>query len=254
MQSKFSSRSRAWADTGKNAKSDEVTYISKVQLRIDHQLVQDLAMCDTEDRVAVRTLFQDIIEVHARGLYLELTMTSAIGLADFIEDEILPEEQIPLHLELDELFITLIEDRPPSNITSPGAVPLHFHLDKLDIDRGTDGEFHVKPRKVAALDPHIVSSSVTAIDDEELRHLRKENTSLRARVSLLERTADEARILRRARDEADSLRTKLTTAQDDIVRLLDDKHKLLDELRRMRDHMQGVQQISHAAQTTPSKR
>lgn len=77
--------------------------------------------------------------------------------------------------------------------------------------------------------------------------------ALRARLSVLERAAEEARSLRRSRDEADALRTSLASAQNDIERLLEDKRTLLDELRRMRDQM-GVQQASHVSQTASNKR
>lgn len=246
MQSKFSSRSRAWTDAGEAEARGEDAIISRVRLRLDHEPTSDVSECDSRDRAAVRALFRDSAEVRTTGLRLNLTMSAATGLADLIEDELLPDEQLPVHIELDDLLMTLVEDRPPSNITSPGPVPLCFKLDKLDITRGSDGEIHVRPRS----EPASVVSAV--VDDEELRRLRSEGTALRARLSVLERAAEEARTLRRSRDEADALRTSLASAQDDISRLLDDKRLLLDELRKMRD--QGLQQMSHAAQTAPNKR
>lgn len=164
-------------------------------------------------------------------------MSTAIGLADLIEDEILLEEQLPLHLELQDILVTLIEDRPPSNITSPGPIPLKFSLDRLNVYRGTDGEFKVSPR-IEPLNP------APSLDEQELKRLRTECSSLRARLGVLERAADEVRKLRRSRDEADALRTSLASAQADIARLLEDKRKLLDELRNMRDMMHGVQQVT----------
>lgn len=162
MQSKFSSRSRAWTDVGGSSRLTSETGVSRVRLRLDHQLSRDPANCDPHDRSIVRHLFQDNVVIKANGLQLELTMSAATGLADLIEDEILPEEQLPVHIELDDILITLVEDRPPNNITSPGSVPLKFKLDKLDVDRGTDGDFHVGPR------PEPIRTVTAPINDEEM--------------------------------------------------------------------------------------
>lgn len=246
MQSKFSSRSRAWSDVGGNARLTGESGIGRVRLRLDHQLSRDPVNSNPHDRSIVKHLFKDNAIITVNGLRLELTMSAATGLADLIEDEILPEEQLPMHIELDDILITLVEDRPPNNITSPGSVPLKFKLDKLDVDRGTDGEFHVGPR------PLSIPTVTVPFNDEEVNRLRSELSALRTRLSVLERAADEVRSLRKARDEADALRNSLASAQNDIERLLEDKKTLLDELRRMRDQI-GVQQ-AHVAQTAPNKR
>lgn len=136
VQSKFSSRSRAWLDM-----EGSTSTTSRIRMRMDHELsipTSALAQYDLHDRAAVRALFRDEIQARARDLALELTMSSVTGLADLIEDEIFPE-MIPLRLDIDNIRLLLIEDRPPSNITSPGPVPIRLRLDRLIVDRDTEG-------------------------------------------------------------------------------------------------------------------
>lgn len=46
---------------------------------------------------------------------------------------------------VDQVSLHLNEDRPSTNITSPGPVPINLAVDQLLIHRGMDGIFHIEP-------------------------------------------------------------------------------------------------------------
>lgn len=46
---------------------------------------------------------------------------------------------------LDNIKLCLNEDRPSSNITSPGPVPINLEVSELIVNRGSDGVFHIEP-------------------------------------------------------------------------------------------------------------
>lgn len=54
-------------------------------------------------------------------------MSTVIGLSDLAEDEII-SKPLPMEILLDNLKITMIEDRPPVNITSPGKTIINLNI------------------------------------------------------------------------------------------------------------------------------
>jgi hypothetical protein len=48
-------------------------------------------------------------------------------------------------MRLDNIKLSLNEDRPSANITSPGPVPINLEVSELIISRGPDGIFHIEP-------------------------------------------------------------------------------------------------------------
>jgi hypothetical protein len=53
-----------------------------------------------------------MVHVKVKDLDLNLSMSTVIGLGDLVEDEIFPTP-IPMDIELDNVHVNLIEDRPP---------------------------------------------------------------------------------------------------------------------------------------------
>ncbi|CAH1786944.1 unnamed protein product [Owenia fusiformis] len=82
------------------------------------------------------------IHVQANDLDLNLNMSSVTSLTDLIEDEKLADA-VPMLVELIQTAVHLKEDKPPTNITSPGAIPLDFNVSKAVIRRTQDGAFHL---------------------------------------------------------------------------------------------------------------
>lgn len=48
-------------------------------------------------------------------------------------------------INLENISVRLNEDRPPSNITSPGPIPIDLNISKLRIVRDSTGAFHIEP-------------------------------------------------------------------------------------------------------------
>ena len=53
-----------------------------------------------------------MVHVKIKDLDLNLSMSTVIGLGDLAEDEVIPAP-IPMDIELDNVRLNLIEDRPP---------------------------------------------------------------------------------------------------------------------------------------------
>lgn len=71
-------------------------------------------------------------------------MSTAIGLGDLAEDEII-QTPIPTDIELENINLNLVDDRPPVNITSPGAIPINLSIGKMKITRDASGIVHIQP-------------------------------------------------------------------------------------------------------------
>lgn len=71
-------------------------------------------------------------------------MSTVIGLSDLAEDEII-SKPLPMEILLENLKITLIEDRPPVNITSPGSIPINLQIGHMRIKRNEMGIFEIQP-------------------------------------------------------------------------------------------------------------
>jgi hypothetical protein len=52
---------------------------------------------------------------------------------------------VSFQMKLDNIRLRLNEDRPSTNITSPGPVPVNLEVSELIISRGPDGIFHIEP-------------------------------------------------------------------------------------------------------------
>lgn len=64
-----------------------------------------------------------------------------------------------------------------------------------------------------------------------------ENEELQRRLAAFERISEENRLLRRAKEEKETLKTCLNSAQDEVVRLLEEKMKLLDDMKKLQDQL-----------------
>lgn len=71
-------------------------------------------------------------------------MSTVIGLADLAEDEVITPP-IPMSVDLQNIRININEDRPPVNITSPGAQPINVVIGKMKVVRDEAGIFQIQP-------------------------------------------------------------------------------------------------------------
>jgi len=51
---------------------------------------------------------------------------------------------VSFQMMLDNIKLCLNEDRPSTNITSPGPIPVTLEVSELIISRGSDGIFHIE--------------------------------------------------------------------------------------------------------------
>lgn len=202
--------------------------------------------------------FSGHLTASLRNLDLTLNMSTALGLSDLIEDEvILP--LMPLEVLLEDISLRLNEDRPASSISSPGAVPLQLRVGGINLQRNSDGIIHITPT-ASAMKPSAseLSKSDFKIDTNAVMRqntdLMQENDILRRRLNALERLALENDSLRRfvfdliklvvyiidlfihvtlhrSKEEIDILKALLLSAQDQVASLLDEKSTLLDTVR-----------------------
>lgn len=69
------------------------------------------------------------------------------------------------------------------------------------------------------------------------KQLKADNEELKRRLAAFERVSEENRELRRSKEETDILRSCLSSAQDEVARLLDEKMKLLETVKRLQEQL-----------------
>ncbi|XP_078033508.1 bridge-like lipid transfer protein family member 3B isoform X5 [Augochlora pura] len=171
-KTKFSARSRGWVELASDSNCR-----SCIKLRLDHdlkcksdsyklsqashitnnknlqssqsqshnaELDVDTGVIDIHNKESVLDLFEDKLDIKVTDISMALSMSSISGLKDLFEDEIIPKP-IPIQIYLESISLHLNEDRPPTNITSPGPIPIDMNISKLRIVRDTNGAFHIEP-------------------------------------------------------------------------------------------------------------
>lgn len=132
-------------------------------------------------------------------------MSTVTGLSDLAEDEIIAKP-LPMEILLENLKITLIEDRPPINITSPGSVPINLQIGNMHVTRNELGIFEIQPTTYnAATDPdgQSITPNPTAIEkhkrerDREMislqlimQQLKLDNDTLKKQLNSMEQTSE----------------------------------------------------------------
>lgn len=69
------------------------------------------------------------------------------------------------------------------------------------------------------------------------KQLKSENEELKRRLTAFERVLEENHELRRSKEETDILRSCLSSAQDEVTRLLDEKMKLLETIKKLQEQL-----------------
>lgn len=129
-------------------------------------------------------------------------MSTVIGLSDLAEDEII-SKPLPMELLLDNLKLTLIEDRPPVNITSPGSVPINFQIGQMRIKRNEMGIFEIQPND--SVTDGTQSNAIIPMDTEKIKRerdrelislqlvmqqLKIDNDSLKKQLNAIEQSSE----------------------------------------------------------------
>lgn len=152
--------------------------------------------------------FNHKLEVHCKDLALALSMSTVTGLSDLAEDEII-SKPLPMEILLENLKITLIEDRPPINITSPGSVPINLQIGNMHVTRNEMGIFEIQPANNTiatdcdgihgqsnALHPMAIEKNKRERDRElislqlVMQQLKLDNDTLKKQLNSLEQTSE----------------------------------------------------------------
>lgn len=253
-QTKFGARCRAWNVAPYNAESTPV-----IAIRFEEELSLPEDLSTIVDKKSVANFFERKLNVKVTDFKLpSIQMSTVIGLADLAEDEVITPP-IPMNVELENIKINVIEDRPPVNITSPGPQPINVAIGRMTVVRDASGVFQIQPVEGN-------SGTVARIDDPTwqkkekdreilslqlvMQQLKVDNDQLRRQASSAEKNMEVNRwdsfekfkIARnfienfhsqRIKQENDVLKSYLKAAQDDVGTLLDEKRTLMDTIKSL---------------------
>lgn len=190
-------------------------------------------------------LFQRNLNVRVNNFKLpSIQMSTVLGLSDLFEEEIIAIP-IPINIDLENVKINIIEDRPPMNITSPGAQPISLCIGKMNIQRDLSGVFQIQPIQVFTQfeeneNENTCEGFLLHRKDREreilsmhliMKQLKIDNEQLRTQLIIAERNIESSR--QKIRHENDILKTYLKAAQDDVSTLLDEKRTLMDTIKSL---------------------
>ncbi|KAG8035486.1 hypothetical protein G9C98_006932 [Cotesia typhae] len=227
LQTKFSSRSRGWSEL----QSDDCKI--SVKIRLEHDLKKQYSNLNdnlNNKNSKIAALFDDKVTGEINDINLVLSMSTITGLTDLLEDEIIPD-YLPVNLMLNNIFIKLIEDRPPNNITSPGPVPIDLAVHHLKVVRDKNGLINIESVK-SNVDNNASEQLNSATEGElvKLKQLNKQikndNDELRRRLVALDYLSEENLRLKRSKDELHSVKLQLSEAQELIKELMKEKNML----------------------------
>lgn len=237
FQNKFSMRARAWSEPVVS-ESDEL--VPRNEPLVAARLVRTQLPRAPEDKGLAP--FEELLEARIRDLSIALNMSTALALAELIEDEVVAPP-MPLEVLIENVKLHLIEDRPTRSISSPPPQPLDIDLTTLRMTRDTAGVVRLGP---PVSTPSTIASPATPqpqpeLDEarEKIDRLNRENEELRKRLVTLARIAEDNRELRAKVEEASVLRQCVHAAQQEAASLLADKQELLEAMRILQEQISG---------------
>ncbi|XP_034473082.1 UHRF1-binding protein 1-like isoform X2 [Drosophila innubila] len=241
LQTKFGARCKAWNLAPYNPEAPPC-----IRLRLEETLNMPKEIEGIIDRKRIQSWFTHHAEIRVKDINLDLSMSTVIGLGDLAEDEII-SEPMPLTINLENVRINLLEDRPPVNITSPGPVPINLCIGRMHLERDKNGLLQIQP-----IDTNLRAQQQQAQGgalfgpprerDRELlsmqlvmQQMKLDNDQLRKQLVDSKVNTDNYR--QRTKQETEVLRSYLKAAQDDISILLEEKKALLDTIRSLQMQM-----------------
>lgn len=126
-------------------------------------------------------------------------MSTVIGLGDLAEDEVI-SRPLPVEVLLRNVRLNLVEDRPPVNITSPGAVPINVAIGELKVMRDSNGVVHLQPSSMSAFRAEVDTLQQSQGREKEvlslqliLKQMKLDNDSLRRQLTVADRQQEQNR-------------------------------------------------------------
>ena len=212
-------------------------------LRFEENLNLPDDLGSTIDKKLIPTFFHRQVNLKVTDFKLpSIQMSTIIGLADLTEDEIITPP-FPVNIELENVKINIIEDRPPVNITSPSTPqPINLVIGKMKIVRDSSGVLQIQP--VDTNNEFVnenIGDDITTLKRERdreilsiqliMQQIKIENDKLRRQLSTAEKNVEVSR--QRIKQENEILKTYLKAAQDDVATLLDEKRTLMDTIKSL---------------------
>jgi hypothetical protein len=169
-------------------------------------------------------------------------MSTVIGLSDLFEEEIITPP-IPVHIDLENVKINIIEDRPPVNITSPGAQPINICIGSMKLLRDSFGLVHIQPTEnMSHCANESMGEDVTRVHNKDrereilsmqliMKQLKVDNDQLRQQIFIADKNNESGR--QKIKQENEILKSYLKAAQDDVATLLDEKRTLMDTIKSL---------------------
>jgi hypothetical protein len=192
---------------------------------------------------------REIAAFYDRSLNVKVTdfklnsiqMSTVIGLSDLFEEEVIMPP-IPMYIDLENVKINVVEDRPPVNITSPGPQPINLCIGKMKLQRDSAGTFQIQPLEQKNTDEENLEQDITPSQIRErereilsmqliMKQLKVDNENLRRQLMISEKNVEVGR--QKIKQENEILKTYLKAAQDDVATLLDEKRTLMDTIKSL---------------------
>lgn len=190
----------------------------------------------------LQNLFQRNLTIRVSNFKLpSIQMSTVIGLNDLFEEEIITTP-VPVEIGLENVKITILEDRPPVNITSPGPLPLNVNVGKMKIVRDSCGVLQIQPTEMNqySCESENVDEVLAKKKDREreilsmqlvIKQLKIDNDQLYQKLMVAEKNVESGR--QKIKHENEILKTYLKAAQDDVATLLDEKRTLMDTIKSL---------------------
>ncbi|XP_020805988.1 UHRF1-binding protein 1 isoform X3 [Drosophila serrata] len=236
-KTKFGARCKAWNLAPYNPEAPPC-----IRLRMEETLDMPKEIEGLIDRKRIQSWITHHAEIRVKDINMDLSMSTVIGLGDLAEDEVI-SPPMPITVNVENVRINLLEDRPPVNITSPGPVPINLCIGRMRLERDKTGVLNIQPidTNMSTAQHQALGSALFGAPRERDRELlsmqlvmqqmKLDNDQLRRQLVDSKVNTDNYR--QRTKQETDVLRSYLKAAQDDISILLEEKKALLDTIRSL---------------------
>lgn len=212
-----------------------------IAIRFEEDLNLPNELSGTIDKNMLASFFSRNLNIKVNDLKLSsILMSTLIGLADLTEDEIVTPP-IPMNVDLENVKINILEDRPPVNITSPQCPqPINLEIGKMKIVRDASGVFQIQPVLSDVYDENIGEDIALHKKERDrellsmqliMHQMKTDDDQMRRQLMIAERNVEVNR--QRIRQENEILKTYLKAAQDDVATLLDEKRTLMDTIKSL---------------------
>eukprot|EP00095_Tigriopus_kingsejongensis_P003689 maker-scaffold11_size778918-snap-gene-6.50 protein:Tk03689 transcript:maker-scaffold11_size778918-snap-gene-6.50-mRNA-1 annotation:"uhrf1-binding protein 1-like protein" len=236
FQSKFTVRGKSWCESTHQPPS---TWCFRLRFTTKAPILEEVLQHGSKEmslREKISRSAEAFIHLKAQNLPLQFFISSLNGIGDLFEDEIIPSP-IPLKIQLDNIALHLIEDRPSPNITSPGSLPIDVAIPSLTITRDKSGLFSIQPNESTLRR----EDSVAKASIPEVIHPTSGSSSMNHHLDLVRSgvASIETELQQRAALLAvdnSHLRTLLDTSNAEILGL---KKRLLEIEQQQQNHQRA---------------